>query len=55
VQADLIAETRRQFGDQLATDITNAVYGNALKYAVGTVVACAIGMKLKKNKSIRSA
>lgn len=55
VQADLIAETQRQFGDQLGTEITNAVYGNALKYAVGTIVACAIGMKLKKSKTAPSA
>lgn len=55
VQADLIVETRRQFGEQLATDMTNAIYGNALKYAVGTMIACAIGMKLRKNQTAGSA
>lgn len=55
VQAELIAETRRKFGDQLGTQITNAVYGNALKYAVATIVACVVGMKLKKNKTAASA
>jgi riboflavin transporter FmnP len=54
VQADLIAETRRQFGEQLGTSITNAVYSNALKYAVGTIVACSIAIKLKKASKSQS-
>ena len=54
VQADLIAETRRHFGEQLGTDISNAIYGNALKYAVGAIAACAIAMKLRKKTAYRS-
>jgi len=51
VQADMIAQSRQQFGDQFATQMTNALYGNALKYAVFTIIACAIALKLKKNSA----
>lgn len=55
VQADLIAETRRQFGEQLGTEITNAIYGNALKYSVGIIAVCTIAMKLRKKTARRAS
>lgn len=51
VQADMIAQSRQQFGDQLTTQMTNAIYGNALKYAVFTIIACAIALKFKSNSA----
>ena len=54
LQVDLFEQARQQFGEQVATDMFNAAYGNALKYAVGTIVACAIGMHLRKRNATKA-
>lgn len=51
VQSEMIAQSREQFGDQLTTQMIYAVYGNALKYAVFTIIGCAIALKLKSNEA----
>lgn len=50
VQADLIAQLKYTVGDTTATEITNKLYGTALKNAVGAIIGVAIALKIRSGR-----